>query len=158
MSIKTVPTNKVLFTIDMKEPFYRELSPNEALEQAEQIKRDIERHVDNIERVWIKQIDAFETADGTEHKSLFDALVNEFDGVEVKEGYQARYERPSDNGVGSRTAWMTYEEMIETAYQNPWNYTIVAATTPLDDDQKAFLQRVIDAGLARYEAKKGGVK
>src|SRR5690625_5007696 len=99
--IKKVETNECQVIV---EPRYIgiESIPGETFRNCANIQKDIERHVDDVESIYIKQKYVYETKGGSQHDTLYDALEYLFDEIGgCLPVYRYRYERPEDKGTGS---------------------------------------------------------
>lgn len=156
---KQVATNDIEVVVSPNEKtitgtfksFGEDLTTKERYNLANDIKSNIQRHVDDVEQVWINQKLVWESEDGVQYDTLYEGLQDEYSDFNF--GYVARYVLPSDKGVGTRTAQMAFEKMIETAYRNPWSFELVFANPPLTEEQNQFLQRVLEESLNAKESK-----
>ena len=152
-TIKRVPTNNVEVIVTPRNPgdfgsIYiggKERTPKEERSVAEEIKCNIQGNVGDVGHIYVMQKEMLVTEDGVEHETLYDALEHLFSDEYFR--YEYRYVRPSDNGVGSRAYAKSFPDLIEKAFQNPWDFEIHSANPPLSDQQKAFLNNVVAAGL-----------
>jgi hypothetical protein len=145
---KLVPTNQVLVEVSIKQPYLYDLDPETARRKGCVMEDQIHRHVDDWEDTSVKQKYVYRDSNGVEHETLYDALEYWFDEDGALEGYEIRYERPQDNGVGSRTKLSSFKEVIEEAWNNPNKFEIVSGPK-LTAAQYKFLNKVLGAAKER---------
>lgn len=120
-------------------------TPEEEYKLCEEIKHNILRHVDDVEDVSINQKVIYETSDGSEFNTLYEALEHECAPDEYLRGFICTYKKPSDNGVGSTCRRYSFRDVILEAYEHPWEFKVSGCT--LTEYEKEFLDNVIKAGL-----------
>lgn len=145
--IKSFPTNECEVIVEALTRWFGERTPNEEFQACEEIKTQIAQHVDGVGNIRIHQKQTFITNDKLKFDTLYEALEHLFDGDGCKPDYYIRYERPADGGVGSRERVCTFEKMIELAWKNPHNFTLLPESKPLSKAQKEFLNRVIEGAM-----------
>lgn len=149
MKIKMIPTNEVVIEVTprlagsfgMFSIGGQERAPEAEKHLADEIERQIKRHVENVEYTCVIQKREFQDENGNTHETLFDLLDSNLNESVVS--YSYGYERKSDNGVGTRGHTHSFPELIETAFKNPYKFKAKGLT----DNQKAFLEKVVEAGL-----------
>lgn len=77
-----------------------------------------------------------------EYETMFDMLASE---LNYDEGYEFKYFRPNDNGIGTRGLRLSFEGLVEEAFRNPWEFKVLSGN--LTSNQQEFLEQVKDAGL-----------
>jgi len=147
--IKLVPSTECEVRVIPSKQWMSGRSAHQEYEKCGEIQRSINGHVDDVGNSYIHQTYLYEKEDGTQFDTLYEALEDLFDEWGCNSNYGYRYVRPSDNGVGSRGTCYSFEKLIETAWQNPWEFTILERSTPLTEDQEKFLARVIEKSLSR---------
>ncbi|GIO13566.1 hypothetical protein J19TS2_31210 [Cohnella xylanilytica] len=153
--IKKVPTNDVEILLQAKSAgdygFFQIGSmgrtPEQEYRACEEIVSQIKRHVEGVGWTYIQQNHVYETEDGEQYESLYEALEHLFDAEGCSSVYEVRYVRPSDQGVGTRRRPKSFEELIETAYLNPHSFEVVSGQ--LSPEQQKFLNRVLEASLPK---------
>lgn len=140
---KMVPTNDVHVEVSIQKPWFGDLTPDQARRKAEEIGISIRRHVDEIDGVHAIQKYAYVDPNGIEYETLYDALENWFDEDGAIETFGIRYERPSDNGVGSSGRVRSFQEVIEEAWKNPHKFEVVSGPK-LTEAQEKFLKKVLE--------------
>lgn len=143
---KFVPSADVHVEVSVERPWFSEMTPDQARRKAEDIQNGIRRHIDGISGVHVIQKYVYVDQNGWEHESLYDALEGWFDEDGALEKYEFVYERPSDNGIGTRSRTDSFKELIEEAWKNPWKFELVNGPK-LTPAQQKFLTKVIDAAL-----------
>lgn len=151
--IKIVPTNSVTVEVTPSDPWFGQLTADQAYRNGQNIADQIRRHVDGYQNIYVDQKSAYVDEEGREFESLYDALEYWFDEDGALETYEYRYERPSDNGVGTRGRTTSFKELITSAWNNPNNFSILSGP-PLNEAQDKFFRKVIDAALDRQMAVK----
>jgi hypothetical protein len=152
MNYKSVPTNEVVVEVH---PSYvgdlggiviggMERSTEDEMRTAKEIEGQINRHVDDVGHTTVKAERMYETEDGSQYETEFEMLA---DQLEYDFGYEVRYERPSDNGVGTRTFPKSFNELIETAFENPYKFSVHKGD--LNKEQQEFLSKVLEEGRNR---------
>lgn len=151
--IKTIPTNDVEIRINARSAgdfgFMRtfiERSPQDEYRVCEEIVREIKRHVDGVGWTHIQQKHVFETEDGSQYDTLFEALEYLYDDGSAPQ-FEVRFVRPNDKGIGTATRPKSFDQLIETAYKNPHEFSVVRGN--LTTNQKLFLDRVLEAALPK---------
>lgn len=155
MKIKRIPTNEVIIEVTPKNAgnygFFsisgQERSAESEYRLAQEIEGNIKRHVDDVQYTHVIQKAVYQDENGDNHDSIYDLLASNFSGWS---GYSYRYERPSDNGIGTRSSTDSFPELIEEAYRYPHKFEV---TGELTEDQKEFLGKAIGAGLAKANGK-----
>jgi hypothetical protein len=155
MTIKRIDTNDCEIRINAKSKgdfgFVHiggmERSPKEEYRECEDILSQIKRHVDGVGWTDIAQKQMYETASGDQFDSLYEALEELYDEHGSSPIYSIRYERPSDNGTGTRRTFNDFKEVITEAWSNPWKFELQNFSTPLTEEQEQFLSNVIAASL-----------
>jgi hypothetical protein len=146
MKIKVVATNDVEVIVQPKMGgnwlSSEERSPENERYEAEEIQRAIRRHVD-IRHAYINKRYLYQDENGEQHETLYDLLDSNLN--EKISNYVYSYERESDNGVGTRGSTVSFTELIEGAFRNPYKFELISGE--ISDDQKAFLDKVVEAGL-----------
>lgn len=140
---KRVPTNQVHVEVLIKQPYLYELEPEQAYRRGREIEDQIRRHVDDWEDTNVIQKYTYRDSHGQEHETLYDALEYWFDEDGALETFEIRYERPSDNGVGSRQKTRSFQEVIEEAWKNPHKFEVVSGPK-LTEAQEKFLKKVLE--------------
>jgi len=151
--IKRVPTNNVEIRLNANSPlsFFRfGRSPDDEYKVCESIVSQIKRHVDGVGWTHIDQRHVYETEDGNQFDTLYGALDHLYNEHGVGSYFEVRFVRPSDNGAGTRTRPKSFEELIETAYRNPHEFTVERGHLTLD--QQIFLNRVLEAAQQKEVA------
>jgi hypothetical protein len=143
--IKIKATNECEVVVTPEKVWFGERSPEREYQYCKEIENSIKRHVDGVKHTWINQKHVYE-ADGYEFDTLFEALEYLY-WDDTYEYYTYRFKRPSDNGVGTRGTVYSFRELIEKAYKNPWDFTVLEAEPELSERQKEFLKNVIEGGL-----------
>lgn len=141
-----VPTNEVRVEVTVKRPWLFDIDADHAYRKGRAIKEQIERHVDDVDDVTVIQEFTYRDSFGIEHESLYDVLEYLFDEDGALEKYEFTYERPSDNGIGTRSRTDSFKELIEEAWKNPWKFELVSGPK-LTTEQEKFLARVVDAAM-----------
>lgn len=149
MKIKMIPTNEVTIEVTPRSAGNygmfsiggQERTPESEKQLANEIEREIKRHVENVEYTCVMQRKEFQDEDGNNYESLFDLLDSNFNATVVS--YSYRYERKSDNGIGTSGYTNSFPELIETAFKNPFKFE----AKNLTQDQKVFLAKVVETGL-----------
>jgi hypothetical protein len=126
--------------------WFETVTPAREYRKCEEIRDGIKRHVDDVESVYVNQKYAWHNDEHGTFDSLYDALEYTLEGPNY--GYRYRYERPSDNGVGTSGRADGFKELIETAYRNPHKFELIQSEPPLTDGQQEFLERVLEAALS----------
>jgi hypothetical protein len=156
MKIQSVATNDVVVEVTPTRSrnfgFIRtngeEQSPEAEYNKAVDLERQIKRHVDGYEAVDIVQKRIFKDEHGDTHNTLFELLYNNLSDSTIE--YTYRYERPSDNGIGTRGTTYKFDELVEIAFKNPNKFQIISGE--LTDTQINFLSKVVQHGrLSRIE-------
>lgn len=151
MLIKMIPTNEIVIEVEPKHAgnygFFsisgESRSPEDEYSLAQLIESNIKRHIDDVQYTNINQKRIYEDEVGNEYDTLFDLLDNNFN--ETSHPYRYRYERPSDDGVGSSGSTYNFKELIETAFHHQHNFTVTSEN--LTDNQLEFINKVIEVGL-----------
>lgn len=147
--IKKVATENCVVLVEPKllQPYFYQASAEDYYNACESLKNSIKRHVDGISYINILRKHEYE-ADGETFETLYDALGHLFADDYQAPIYHIHYERPSDNGVGTRVTWYSFEKVIEEAWKNPYKFEVkLKESTPLTEEQAGFLNRVINASL-----------
>lgn len=150
--IKKVKTNNVEIRINAKSAgdfgFMRiggmERTPEKEYQECESILREIKRHVDNVGWSHIGQMEIFQTEDGEEHETLYEALSHLHDVEDALPTYRYRYQKDTDQ-YGCAGTTNDFKTIILQAYSAPWNFTVTGAE--LTDAQQLFLDNVLTASL-----------
>jgi hypothetical protein len=157
--IKTIPTNQCKVIVEPRNAgnfgFMRisgqERTVKEEYALCEEIKDNIKRHIDDIEYVFIEQEHKYVSENGNEYDSLFELLDKEYAEEQVADSYTCRYVRPSDNGTGTQSYAYNFQELVEKAYNNPWDFKVTHAYPELTLERVNFLDKVIELGLKKFE-------
>ncbi|MFW5438867.1 hypothetical protein [Paenibacillus apiarius] len=147
--IELIAINECEVIVEALSHWSGERTPKEEYRACEEIKEQIGRHVDGCGNIRIQQKYAHEIEDGTKFDTLYEALEHLFDGNGCAPEYLIRYERPSDNGVGTRRIVSRFEDVIEEAWENPHKFGLLPGSTELTLEQIEFLDRVLKAALKR---------
>ena len=151
MKVKVVPTNEVTIEVTPRHKGnfgfisiggeYRTAEEERRL--AQNIESEINRHVDDIQYTEIIQKHTYQDEEGNDFESMYDLLDHHYN-----EEYDSRLEYRYDNsdGTGSIGTVDTFKEIIELAFMNPNGFKIKRGR--LFDEQRVFLNNVIEAGLA----------
>ena len=103
----------------------------------DEIKKDIERHIDNVQSVYIEQEMIYEF-DGQGYKSIYDAMSDIF---KYDIGWTLRGKRKGESIFSSSRA-DTFKELIENAYQYPYDFEFSPNNLP--DREMEFLRDVLE--------------
>ncbi|GIP10435.1 hypothetical protein J1TS5_26050 [Paenibacillus macerans] len=143
---KMVPTNQVTVEVTPSVPWLGQLTADQAYRDGQNIADQIRRHVDGYQNIYVDQKFAYVDSDGIEFETLYEALEYRFDAEGALETFEIRYERPSDNGVGSRQKTRSFQEVIEEAWKNPHKFEVVSGPK-LTEAQEKFLKKVLEESL-----------
>lgn len=141
-----IATNDCKVEVTVEKRWIGERSAREEYRKCEIMVDEIKRHVDDVGHVFIEQKYVWTDDRGYEWDSLYEALEELYDEEGVRETYTLRYERPSDDGIGTRSTVNSFEKLIEAAWQTPWNFEYITGPV-LTASQRIFLSRVIDESL-----------
>ena len=145
MKFTMVPTADVTVEVTASKGWFETLTPKGEYRKCDEIRTGIQRHVDGVGSAYVKQQYAWHNEEHGTFESLYEALDTVLDGPTI--GYKYRYERPSDNGVGTSGTVDSFKELIETAYRDPHKFELVRAVPELTTEQQEFLQRVLEAAV-----------
>ena len=151
--IKKVKTNSVEIRINAKAAgdygFMRiggmERTPEQEYQECEKMLAEIKRHVEGIGWSHISQSEIYQTDDGEEHETLYEALTHLFDEEDALPNYRYSYKKDTDQ-YGSAGTTNDFKEIILKAYSTPWNFKVTG--TMLTEVQQLFLNNVLTASLA----------
>lgn len=88
---------------------------------------------------------------GVEYDSLFDALSARY-GFEADNCYTYRHKRSKDDIFSTGTVW-SFQGLAEAAYDNPREFEVTSAFPELTDEQKEFLQAILNEQvMAKFSA------
>lgn len=121
-----------------------ERTAREEYRLCEEIVSNIKRHVDDIGWTYIEQKGLYETEDGEQFETLYDALAHLYDEYGCVAQYEYRHHAPNQQ-YGTRGRAKSFEDLIVAAYQEPHNFEVIRGE--LSPEQQKFLTRVIDAAL-----------
>lgn len=120
-----------------------ERSREEELRLARQIKGDIERHVDDIENIVIRNDERiYESENGNKYTSLYELLFNEIEND--LDCYTCSSKHSENEKYKTKRNCYSFEELVETAFRYPYEFILNCGK--LTDEQKEFLDKVIDTG------------
>ncbi|AIQ34206.1 hypothetical protein R50345_05940 [Paenibacillus sp. FSL R5-0345] len=152
MKIKTIETNECEIQINARNAgdfgFVRiggqSRSPREEYRLCEEIVGNIKRHVDDIGWTNIHQKQMYETEDGEQFETMFEALEHLYDTEGCGSYFEYRYKHPNEK-YGTRSRANNFEKLIVDAYANPYNFELVRGE--LTPEQTMFLWKVVDTSL-----------
>jgi hypothetical protein len=152
MTIKRVATNECEIRITPRNAgdfgFVRisgeSRSANQEYRLCEEIVDNIKRHVDDIGFTYIEQKPMYETEDGEQFETMFEALEHMYDTEGCGSYFEYTYKRPNDQ-YGTRSRANNFENLIVDAYANPWDFELVRGE--LTPEQTMFLWKVVDASI-----------
>lgn len=152
MTIKTIKTNECEIRITPRNAgdygFIsiggKERSADSEYRLCEEIVSNIKRHVDDIGWNYINQKQVYETEDGEQFETMFEALEHLYDEEGCGSYFEYTYKRPNDQ-YGTRSRANNFEKLIVDAYANPWDFELVRGE--LTPEQTMFLWKVVDASL-----------
>jgi hypothetical protein len=125
-------------------------SPERTIRYCKALQSEIKRHCD-VDACEVVTEYAWEYGN-MQFDSLYDLLLHEIFEGELNEPWFAYYyERPSDNGIGSRGTVHSFKELVEEAFENPWNFTVEESYSSLAPESQEFLNKVIEFGLKNLE-------
>lgn len=157
--IKQVPTEKCEVVVYPRNPGNfgsiriggMTRTPEEEYRLCQDIEKDIKRHVDDVETAYVRREYKYQTVDGDEFETKYEALEYLYASEDFRvRGFDYRYERPSDNGVGTSGRVYDFKKVIEEAYDYPWNFEV---SEIFSEEEKVFLDNVIKAGLENKQKK-----
>lgn len=143
-------SSHVRVTPEMPVNILTQASPEKTIRYCKELKSEIERHCDVDECEVVTEY-AWEY-DDMQFDSLYELLQHALIEGELNEPwFTYRYERPSDDGIGSRGTVYSFKELIELAFDNPWNFTVIESYPTLAPESQEFLNKVIAFGLKNLE-------
>lgn len=151
MEIKLKPTDDVIVEVTPRSAGNygifsvsgQHRSPEDEYSLAKDIEDDIKRHVGDVQYTNINQRMVYEDEEGNEYETLFELLDVNLDSAVIP--YRYRYERPTDSGVGTTGHTYNFKELVETAFNYPYKFTVISEN--LTNDQQEFINKVVEVGL-----------
>lgn len=152
MKIKTVRTNDCSVVVT---PIYAgnygfcriggmERSADDEYKLCKDIKNNIERHIDDIEQVYIDQKIKYLSEDETEEfDELEDALISMF----APDTYEPKYwivsgKYSEDEKYSTITTVYTFKELVRAAYDNPYEFEIKFGE--VTEDETRIIKDIIE--------------
>lgn len=155
MSIKSVPSSKVVVEVTVLDPWWGDPTPEEYYQKGKDIDQTIRSSgdIDNKEiDTYVNQEHIYKTSSNEEFEHLADAIESELDvDMPYTKAYTYRYRRPNEKCGYCGTVY-EFRYVVEEAYKNPLNFTC----SNLSNEEQEYIDLVLE--LKTKEALVGSEK
>ena len=143
MSIKCVPSNKVVVEVTVLDPWWSDPTPEEFYEKGKRLDHAIRSssNIDNDEiDSYVNQEYVYKTSSKEEFEHLADAIESEL-GIDMPctKDYTYRYRRQNEKYGYCGTVY-EFRYVVEEAYKNPLNFTC----TNLSEEEQKYIDLILE--------------